>query len=74
MKAPGRGQGLNVEGAETIFLSARRCVGLERATCHRLRHTSITRLQLLLVGLRARPRGGSSAGSPYDTSHSMSWA
>jgi site-specific recombinase XerD len=53
LKGPSRGQGLSAQGVETIFLSARQRAGLERATCHQLRHTCLTRLREAGMALEA---------------------
>jgi integrase/recombinase XerD len=53
LKGPSRGQGLSAQGVETIFLSARHRAGLERATCHQLRHTCLTRLREAGMALEA---------------------
>jgi site-specific recombinase XerD len=53
LKGPNRGQGLSAQGVETIFLSARQRAGLERATCHQLRHTCLTRLREAGMALEA---------------------
>jgi site-specific recombinase XerD len=53
LKGPSRGHGLSAQGVETIFLSARQRAGLERATCHQLRHTCLTRLREAGMALEA---------------------
>jgi integrase/recombinase XerD len=53
LKGPSRGQGLSAQGVETIMLSARARAGLERATCHQLRHTCLTRLREAGMALEA---------------------
>jgi site-specific recombinase XerD len=53
LKGPSQGQGLSAQGVETIFLSARQRAGLERATCHQLRHTCLTRLREAGMALEA---------------------
>jgi site-specific recombinase XerD len=45
LKGPTRGQPLSVDGVDTIMRGARQRAGLERATCHQLRHTCLTRLR-----------------------------
>lgn len=45
LKGPTRGQPLTVDGVDVILRSARRRAGLDRATCHQLRHTCLTRLR-----------------------------
>jgi integrase/recombinase XerD len=53
LKGPSRGQGLSAQGVETILLSARERARLERATCHQLRHTCLTRLREAGMALEA---------------------
>jgi len=53
LKGLSRGQGLSAQGVETILLSARQRAGLERATCHQLRHTCLTRLREAGMALEA---------------------
>ena len=53
LKGLSRGQGLSAQGVETILLSARQQAGLERATCHQLRHTCLTRLREAGMALEA---------------------
>jgi integrase/recombinase XerD len=45
LKGPTRGQPLTADGIDTILRAARQRAGLERATCHQLRHTCLTRLR-----------------------------
>ena len=45
LKGPTRGQPLTADGIDTILRAARQRTGLERATCHQLRHTCLTRLR-----------------------------
>jgi site-specific recombinase XerD len=45
LKGPRRGHPLSAEGLDEILTGARRRVGLERGTCHQLRHTCLTRLR-----------------------------
>jgi site-specific recombinase XerD len=45
LKGPTRGQSLTADGIDTILCAARQRAGLERATCHQLRHTCLTRLR-----------------------------
>jgi site-specific recombinase XerD len=45
LKGPSRGRSLTADGVDAILRSARRRAGLERATCHQLRHTCLTRLR-----------------------------
>jgi site-specific recombinase XerD len=53
LKGPTRGQGLTADGVDAIMRSARRRAGLERATCHQLRHTCLTRLHEAGMALEA---------------------
>jgi integrase/recombinase XerD len=46
LKGPRRGLPLSAEGLDEILDGARRRAGLEHATCHQLRHTCLTRLQV----------------------------
>jgi integrase len=45
LKGPTRGRPLTRDGVDTILRGARERAGLERATCHQLRHTCLTRLR-----------------------------
>jgi integrase len=45
LKGPTRGQPLSADGIDTILRAARQRAGLDRATCHQLRHTCLTRLR-----------------------------
>ena len=45
LKGPTRGRPLTADGVDVILRAARRRAGLERATCHQLRHTCLTRLR-----------------------------
>jgi site-specific recombinase XerD len=45
LKGPTRGRPLTADGIDTILRAARQRAGLERATCHQLRHTCLTRLR-----------------------------
>ncbi len=45
LKGPRRGRPLSAEGLDEILTGARRRAGLERGTCHQLRHTCLTRLR-----------------------------
>jgi len=45
LKGPRRGLPLSADGLDEILAGARRRAGLERATCHELRHTCLTLLQ-----------------------------
>ena len=53
LKGPRRGQPLSAEGLDEIMAGARRRAGLERATCHQLRHTCLTRLRAAGMALEA---------------------
>jgi site-specific recombinase XerD len=45
LKGPTRGRPLTKDGIDTILRGARQRAGLQRATCHQLRHTCLTRLR-----------------------------
>ena len=53
LKGPRRGQPLSAEGLDEILTGARRRAGLERGTCHQLRHTCLTRLREAGMALEA---------------------
>jgi integrase/recombinase XerD len=53
LKGPRRGQPLSAYGVEEILSGARRCAGLEHASCHELRHTCLTRLREAGMALEA---------------------
>jgi integrase/recombinase XerD len=53
LKGPRRGQPLSAEGLDEILAGARRRAGLERGTCHELRHTCLTRLREAGMALEA---------------------
>ena len=53
LKGPTRGQGLSIDGIDVIMRAARDRAGLERATCHQLRHTCLTRLREAGMALEA---------------------
>lgn len=53
LKGPRRGHPLSAEGVDEILDGARHRVGLERATCHQLRHTCLTRLREAGMALEA---------------------
>ncbi|MGO9457846.1 MAG: tyrosine-type recombinase/integrase [Acidimicrobiales bacterium] len=53
LKGPSRGTGLSAEGVDVIMRGARQRAGLERATCHQLRHTCLTRLREAGMALEA---------------------
>src|SRR4051794_2743823 len=45
LKGPNRGRPMSADGVDKILQAARARAGLERATCHQLRHTCLTRLR-----------------------------
>jgi integrase/recombinase XerD len=45
LKGPNRGRPMTPDGVDKILQAARARAGLERATCHQLRHTCLTRLR-----------------------------
>jgi integrase/recombinase XerD len=45
LKGPNRGRSMTPDGVDKILQAARAPAGLERATCHQLRHTCLTRLR-----------------------------
>ena len=53
LKGPHRGRPLSAEGLDEILTGARRRAGLERGTCHQLRHTCLTRLREAGMALEA---------------------
>jgi site-specific recombinase XerD len=53
LKRPRRGKPLTIEGLDEIITGARRRAGLERGTCHQLRHTCLTRLREAGMALEA---------------------
>src|SRR5215203_5897263 len=53
LKQPRRGRPLTIEGLDEILTGARRRAGLERGTCHQLRHTCLTRLREAGMALEA---------------------
>jgi integrase/recombinase XerD len=53
LKRPRRGRPLTAEGVDEILAGARRRAGLERGTCHQLRHTCLTRLREAGMALEA---------------------
>jgi integrase len=53
LKGPRRGQPLADDGLEQIVRGARQRAGLERLTCHQLRHTCLTRLREAGMALEA---------------------
>jgi site-specific recombinase XerD len=53
LKEPRRGRPLSAAGIDEILAGARRRAGLERGTCHELRHTCLTRLREAGMALEA---------------------
>ena len=53
LKGRGRGRPLSAEGVDEVLAAARRRAGLERGTCHELRHTCLTRLREAGMALEA---------------------
>ena len=53
LKGPRRGQPLSAAGLDEIVAGARKRAGLERLTCHQLRHTCFTRLRQAGMALEA---------------------
>jgi integrase/recombinase XerD len=53
LKGSSRGNGLSAEGVDVIMRGARTRAGLQRATCHQLRHTCLTRLREAGMALEA---------------------
>ena len=53
LKGPRRGQPLSPTGLDEIMTGARGRAGLERGTCHELRHTCLTRLREAGMALEA---------------------
>jgi integrase/recombinase XerD len=53
LKRPRRGRPLTIEGLDEIITGARQRAGLERGTCHQLRHTCLTRLREAGMALEA---------------------
>jgi integrase/recombinase XerD len=53
LKGPRRGMPLSAEGLDEILDGARQRAGLDRATCHELRHTCLTRLREAGMALEA---------------------
>ena len=53
LKGPRRGRPLSAEGVDEVLAGARRRAGLERGTCHELRHTCLTRLREAGMALEA---------------------
>jgi integrase len=53
LKGERAGQALSIDGLEQIVRAAKGRAGLERATCHQLRHTCLTRLREAGMALEA---------------------
>ena len=53
LKGRRRGQPLSADGLDEVLTGARRRAGLERGTCHQLRHTCLTRLREAGMSLEA---------------------
>ncbi|WP_228255063.1 tyrosine-type recombinase/integrase [Ornithinimicrobium avium] len=53
LKRPRRGRPLSADGLDEVLQGARRRAGLDRATCHQLRHTCLTRLRTAGMPLEA---------------------
>jgi site-specific recombinase XerD len=53
LKRPRRGHPLSADGLDEVLQGARRRAGLDRATCHQLRHTCLTRLRTAGMPLEA---------------------
>jgi site-specific recombinase XerD len=53
LKGARRGQPLSIDGLEQIVRAAKDRAGLQRATCHQLRHTCLTRLREAGMALEA---------------------
>lgn len=53
LKGPRRGQPLSAAGLDEIISGARQRAGIERLTCHQLRHTCFTRLREAGMALEA---------------------
>ena len=53
LKGARRGEPLSIDGLEQIVRAAKARAGLERATCHQLRHTCLTRLREAGMALEA---------------------
>lgn len=61
LKGPWRGHPMTADGVDAVMRGARQRAGLERATCHQLRHTCLTRLREAgMPSKRSRPRPGTS--------------
>ena len=53
LKGPRRGRPLSVDGLDEILSAARERAGLDRGTCHELRHTCFTRLRQAGMAIEA---------------------
>ena len=53
LKGDRRGEPLSIDGLEQIVRAAKTRAGLQRATCHQLRHTCLTRLREAGMALEA---------------------
>ncbi len=53
LRGPSRGRPLSAAGVDQVLTGARDRAGLERATCHQLRHTCLTRLREAGMALEA---------------------
>lgn len=53
LKGPWRGQPMTADGIDAVMRGARQRAGLDRATCHQLRHTCLTRLREAGMALEA---------------------
>src|SRR5665213_1872390 len=53
LKGPSRGKVMTADGVDMMLRNARQRAGLERATCHQLRHTCLTRLRDAGMALEA---------------------
>jgi integrase/recombinase XerD len=53
LKGPRRGRPLSTDGVDEILTGARRRAGLERGTCHELRHTCLSRVPEAGMALEA---------------------
>jgi integrase/recombinase XerD len=53
LKGPNRGKPMTADGVDKILQAARVRAGLDRATCHQLRHTCLTRLREAGMALEA---------------------
>jgi integrase/recombinase XerD len=53
LKGPWRGHPMTADGVDAVMRGARQRAGLQRATCHQLRHTCLTRLREAGMALEA---------------------